>query len=201
MLACDGQHAAALGQGGVVPACLAGMPRLKRPDQPVKEAAPACRTLLEQRVHLRGEPDGGDARGDLGHAARLGAVKAEQAAVGGGARLGAGADSRGGAVLFDSGGHRPGTRPVAPGEVSHAAPAKTAARAEQGDGFQQIGLACAVRAGEHGDSGGGAPGQGGVGSEIGERQAGEGQHWGRLLIRNKAPCQAEHSRSPEKPAG
>ncbi len=70
-----GQQPVALRHGGVVRRDLAGMAGFQRPDQAVEEAAAAGRALLEQPVHLRGQPDRGDAAADLRLAARRGAVE------------------------------------------------------------------------------------------------------------------------------
>ena len=64
------QQSVALRHGGVVRGDLARVARLQRPDQPIEEAPAAGRAFLEQPVHLRRQPDRGDAGGDLGLAAR-----------------------------------------------------------------------------------------------------------------------------------
>ncbi len=90
VLAALRQQAVAAVDGGVVGRHLAGVARLQRPDQAIEEAAAAGQAFLEQPVHLRRQPDGGDQTGDVGLTARGGAIQAEHAAVGVG--LGAGAD-------------------------------------------------------------------------------------------------------------
>ena len=65
ILAALGQQAVALRHGGVVRGDLPRVAGLQRPDQAIEEAAAAGKAFLEQPVHLRREPDRGDAGGDL----------------------------------------------------------------------------------------------------------------------------------------
>ena len=84
--------------------------------------------LLEQPVHLRRQPDRGDAVGDLGLAARRGAVQAEHAALRRALGRRAGADVEPRRAARRSG--RPPPRPRAPpraGRVGAARPAQPAA--------------------------------------------------------------------------
>jgi hypothetical protein len=82
------EQAVALGHRVVVCGDLPRMGGFQRPGKAVEEATPARGALLEQPVHLRGEPDGGDAIGEVGLGTDRVAVEAEDAAVG--CRLGVG---------------------------------------------------------------------------------------------------------------
>ncbi len=146
--AAGGEQAAAAGHGGFVGGGLSGVAGFQRPDEAIEKAAAAGGAFLEQLVHLRGEPDGGGAGGELGLAARLGAVEPEHpAAIG---ALGAGADVGGEIRVGEAAGDGPMPRAVMPGEVADLGAGKAAAGAEQGDGLQQVGLAGAVGAGDDG---------------------------------------------------
>ena len=76
------QQPVALRHGGIMGGDLARMAGLQRPDQTVEETTAAGQPVLEQPVHLRREPDRGDVGGDLGLAARRGAVQTEHPPVG-----------------------------------------------------------------------------------------------------------------------
>ncbi len=147
------------------------MAGLERPDEAVEEAAAAGGGFAEEAVHLRGEPDGGGDGGDVGLAADGRAVEAEDAALRWAVGRGAGGDVGFGVVTVDAADDAPGCAVAA--EFGDAGLAEAAAGNEEGDGFEEVGLAGAVRSGDGGEPGGWAPGEGGVAAEIGEGEAGE----------------------------
>ena len=171
ILAAFAKQAVALGHGGVMRRDLAGVAGFQRPDQPVEEAAAPGQALLEQPIHLWGQPDSGDAGGDLGLAARRGAVEPKHSAVRRSFGRCAGADVH---LAFSSGeaaGDRPATGPPMPREIGGSGTTQTAARHQQRDRLQQIGLAAAIGSKQYGNAGRRTPGERRVITEVGQRQA------------------------------
>ena len=174
VLAALGQQAVAAANGVVVGGDFAGVAWLQRPNQAVEEAAAAGQAFLEQPVHLRGEPDGGNQTGNIGLIAGGNPVQAEDTAVEFSVRSGTDA---GFAILgVKAGVDGPAARTTQPGQVGVAGTSKAAAWHQQRQGFQQVGLAAAVRAVQHADARGRTPDQRGVAAEIGQGQAMEAEH-------------------------
>ena len=168
-----GQQPIALRHGSVVGGNLAGVAGLQRPDEAVEEPAPAGEAFLEQPVHLRREPYGGDMVGDLRLAARGRTVQAEYPSVRRAVRLGACPDVGLPARRRKPPCHSPATGPAKPPQIGIACSAQAAPRHQQRHGLQQVGLAAAVWSEQHTDPPARAPGQRGVVAEVGQCEADE----------------------------
>ena len=146
------QQPVALGGSGLEGGDLAGMGGLQGDHQAVQEFAAAARRVGEQPVHLRGQPDGGEAGGDFALGAGGGAIQQEDPPL----RIllrGAGADLEFFSGNVEGCSDGPTARGVfaLPDQFGEFGAAQAAARHQHGNRFQQICLAAAVRAGEDAD--------------------------------------------------
>ena len=159
---------------------LAGMVWLQRPDQAVEEPAAARQPFLKQAIHLRREPDGGGPGADFRLIAGRRAVQPEHAPFDGPFWGGTRPDIR---LPQDC--HEPSRDSPAAGtfparQIGVPDTTKTAARNQEGNRLQQVGLATAIRAEQDADSRGRAPCQRGVIAEIGQDQTLEAKHGGKM---------------------
>ena len=143
-----GEQPVALRHCRVVRGDLARMAGLQRPDQPVEEAAPAGGRLLEQPVHLRRQPDGGDPGSDLAPGcAALPRPGGTPAGPAGAVRRRCRCRYRRRPPRWRSGRRPPSrrSRPCRARQVGAARAAQPAPGHQQRNRFQQVGLAAAVR--------------------------------------------------------
>ena len=178
-----GQQAGALAQRIVVGRHVAGMLGMQRRHQAVEEAPALARPVEEQAVELRRQPHRRDMQAEHGLALRRPAVDphrpAGQAAVVPG-RLQSGADGEPPVRRIDGGGDRPGggvrllaARTAA--DFIEARPAQAAARRQEGQRLQEIGLARAVGAHQHDGLGTAVEAELAVVAEIGQAELAHGK--------------------------
>jgi hypothetical protein len=174
-----GEQAVAVGHRRLVAADLGGVGWLQRQHEPVEETAAPAWGLLEQPVHLRGQPDHGEPLGQLGLGAQLLAVQAEGAALRPAFLQAAGADLEAVHRIVEMAADRPG-RGAMHRHLGDARPAQPPSGREQADRLQDVGLARSVRPREGDD----AAAEPQVGREIGteprQAQSGQAGHWRNL---------------------
>jgi hypothetical protein len=176
------QKPAALRLGVVMGRQLACMGRLQRIDQPIQKPPPPGGRLLEQPIHLWREPDNRHQRRHLGLAARRRPVDPKRPPLAP-RRVAPGADLESALRREQPRRHTPAcsARSIdTPGKVSDASTTQPSSRHEQRYGFEQVGLAAAIEAGQHCDASDLA------GVEI------EAQRAVAAKIPQPQPCQPEH---------
>ena len=152
-------------------ATMVRMAGLERQHQPVEKAAAVARAAGEQPVHRRGQPQDRQPFAERVHRCR-GAVDANPATFGS-----AGERPRAdfASPIFAATPKPPG--PPLPGHLGERCAAKTAARGEQRDGFEQVGLAGAVLAREQHEARAGLDRRLGIGTEVGQGQPADGHRY------------------------
>ena len=137
------------------------MRRIEPEHQPIEQPPPPGRPFDKQPIHQRGQPQHPEPLGERGLAARRLAIDADRAALA--ARVVAsGADANRTASGLDGRRDRPardrrlGRRDIAPGgadiapvDIAKPGVAQAAAGGQKRHRFQEVGLAGAVRPGQH----------------------------------------------------
>ncbi len=125
-------------------------------DEAIEEAPARAGAVEEQAIHLRRQPDHRQMLGQRRRPADERAVDLDEPpltrGVGRLPGIAAGADLHAIVAAADRGGHAPGAAALAADhtvDLGQAGLTQAAAGHQEGDGLQQVGLAGAVRAGQH----------------------------------------------------
>ena len=145
----DAQQLRALAHGVGIARELRCMRRIAARHQPVEEAAALAGALLEQPIERRHQPDHGDDLGERRLAEGVAAVDLHDPALALAVLDPARADLDGAAGRVEARRHRPGAGPADAVDLAKPRPAQAAPGGQERDRLEQVGLAGAVRPGQH----------------------------------------------------